>query len=357
MLGVISFLEIPTLNDHIEKQVRKVRHSALHADLSDFLEGDLMIELGILRIHEVDMDEISFLTMDVKMSAGEWNEDVELERVRQAFLRNFEDTEDSVLLARQDGKLIGLIVIHFDHDDTIELNPWFLGGHPIVHKKASETQLDSRMIQRVKEYAVSVGVARVNVHIMKEGSHPPKLYEDLGMALFEEVTHLRADLSDLEITSVSSTEVDIVPLHKAPMKGLYDCWYASFQSGQDRSFFARSQEQNRAHFDESFDKEEYDTQASVALKSGKLVVGFALIKHTHGEKNGHLWELGVHPDFKRRGYAKLMLADVKEKLLQKGMITLSLNYDRSNEPAVNLYRSLNFKEEWTQVGYTWMLEA
>ncbi|MHA1938640.1 MAG: GNAT family N-acetyltransferase, partial [Candidatus Thorarchaeota archaeon] len=144
---------------------------------------------------------------------------------------------------------------------------------------------------------------------------------------------------------------------KAPIKSLYDCWYASFQSGQDRSFSARTQEQNRAHFEEMFYKEDYDTRASVALKKNEHVVGFALVKKTHGENNGHIWELGVHPDFKRRGYAKLMLAVVRDRLLQEDMKTISLNYDTSNEPAMNLYRSYNFEEGWTQIGYTWKLEV
>jgi hypothetical protein len=111
------------------------------------------MEFEILRTNEADVDETSQLVLDVKTSKGEWNEDVDLDRVKQVFLRNFEDTEDLILLARRNGKLIGLIVLHFDEQDTIEMNPWFLGGHPIVYQEFSEVQLDSRMIQRVKEYA------------------------------------------------------------------------------------------------------------------------------------------------------------------------------------------------------------
>jgi ribosomal-protein-alanine N-acetyltransferase len=106
-----------------------------------------------------------------------------------------------------------------------------------------------------------------------------------------------------------------------------------------------------------FDKEEFDIQASVALKNGEQVIGFVLIQHTHGANNGHIWELGVHPDFKRRGYAKLMLAAVRDRLLQEDMKTVSLNFDTSNEPAMRLYQSYNFEEAWTQIGYAWMLES
>ncbi|MFW9803127.1 MAG: GNAT family N-acetyltransferase, partial [Candidatus Thorarchaeota archaeon] len=86
------------------------------------------------------------------------------------------------------------------------------------------------------------------------------------------------------------------------------------------------------------------------------VVGFALVKQTHGENNGHIWELGVHPDFKRRGYAKVMLTAVRDRLLQEGRETMSLNCDTSNEPAMRLYHSYNFEEIWTQIGYTWVPE-
>ncbi|MHA2141912.1 MAG: GNAT family N-acetyltransferase [Candidatus Thorarchaeota archaeon] len=316
-----------------------------------------MTEFEILGLNEIDVGEISQLILDVKTAKGEWSNDVDLERVKQVFLRNFEDTEDSILLAKEAGKLIGLIVIHSDEQNSIEMNPWFLGGHPVVDQESSNAQLDSVMIQRVKEYAESIHAAKVNVHYMKE--YPPRaeMYEELGMTLFEEVTHLRAVLSDLEVESVSPTEVATVPLCDTQVESLYNCWYASFQSGQDRSFFTRSQEQNRAHFEEMFDTDDYDTRASIALMNNEQVVGFALVKQTHGENNGHIWELGVHPDFKRRGYAKFMLAVVRDRLLQEDIETISLNYDTSNEPAMKLYRNYNFKEEWTQIGYTWIIET
>ncbi|MHA2003777.1 MAG: GNAT family N-acetyltransferase [Candidatus Thorarchaeota archaeon] len=315
-----------------------------------------MIEFEIIGVNEIDVDEISQLILDVKKAKGEWSDDVDLERVKQVFLRNFEDTDDSILLTRQAGKLVGLIAIHFDEQNAIEMNPWFLDGHPIVDLELGEAELDSRMIQSVKEYAESIHALRVNVHFMKEGSPQARLYEELGMTLFEEVTHLRAGLSELEIISAAPlNEVDIVPLYETPRESLYDCWYASFQSGQDRSFFARTQEQNRAHFEEMFDKEDNDTRASIALMMSEQIIGFALVKKTHGENNGHIWELGVHPDFKRRGYARLMLGVVRDRLLQEDMKTVSLNYDTSNEPAMKLYRSYNFEAGWTQIGYTWIL--
>jgi ribosomal protein S18 acetylase RimI-like enzyme len=210
---------------------------------------------------------------------------------------------------------------------------------------------------KVKEYAESIGVARLHIHFMKGQSQLPTLYESLGMTLLEEVTHLRADLSELEhITVAPPEQVNIIPLDEAPMESLYDCWYTSFESGQDRIFFTRTKEQIRTHFEEMFDTDDYDNRASIALIHNEQVVGFAFVKQTHGENNGHLWELGVHPELKRKGYAKLMLATVRDRLLQEEMRTISLNYDTSNEPAMRLYRSYNFEEIWTQIGYTWVLE-
>ncbi|MHA1939572.1 MAG: hypothetical protein ACW97O_15290, partial [Candidatus Thorarchaeota archaeon] len=152
-----------------------------------------MIEFEILGINEIDVGEISQLILDVKIAKGEWSDNVDLDRVKRVFLRNFEDTDDSILLARQAGKLIGLIVIHFDEQDVIEMNPWFLGGHPITEQELGEAELDTRMIQSVKEYGESIHALRVNVHFMKEEPLQTRMYEGRGMTLFEEVTHLRAN--------------------------------------------------------------------------------------------------------------------------------------------------------------------
>ncbi|MBV8802990.1 MAG: ribosomal protein S18-alanine N-acetyltransferase, partial [Gammaproteobacteria bacterium] len=70
------------------------------------------------------------------------------------------------------------------------------------------------------------------------------------------------------------------------------------------------------------------------------IVGFILFFSKVGE--GHILNVGVHPDYQRRGYGQLLmekiLAVAAEEMLNK--IYLEVRY--SNEGAIALYKKMGF---------------
>ena len=57
----------------------------------------------------------------------------------------------------------------------------------------------------------------------------------------------------------------------------------------------------------------------------------------------HITNLAVHPDFRRKGVAKLLLFDALEQCYKEKIKYLTLEVRVSNEGAINLYENFGFK--------------
>ncbi|MHA1211775.1 MAG: GNAT family N-acetyltransferase, partial [Candidatus Heimdallarchaeota archaeon] len=65
----------------------------------------------------------------------------------------------------------------------------------------------------------------------------------------------------------------------------------------------------------------------------------------------NLWEFGIHPDHRGKGYAKFLLKKMLYGLAEANFETASLNVDLTNEPAYNLYKKYGFKDDWIKIAY------
>lgn len=90
---------------------------------------------------------------------------------------------------------------------------------------------------------------------------------------------------------------------------------------------------------------------AIHKKTGK-VVGYCMNKMEENTKSfftdkvvlkGHIFSIGVLPDFRRRGIASALLAISMDKMFRKGCKELFLEVRVSNIPAQSLYRKFNFK--------------
>jgi mycothiol synthase len=319
------------------------------------------MELNIYNIAEIGTLEISGLIMEVGQAAGTIPMDATIEGVEEHFVNCFGDTNDVVILARSENGIDGFVLLHFEQAGLAEMNPWFLGGAPIISPRVSSEELSNSLVGRAVEYVKENGLNRLEVMFPRDDSAEAKssLFGRNGMEPYEELIHLRNDLSELSAGDPAVPEgIQERSLIDADLDSLYECWYQAFLKGRDRSFLERPEEMQREYFEQSFERNEsFETNASLVLVEDERVIGFALVRRTHGEDNGHLWEFGIHPEFRRRGLARSLLHAVRAKLEGQGLESMSLNVDLDNESAYRLYLSLGFKEEWGRVCHAWKRDA
>lgn len=78
----------------------------------------------------------------------------------------------------------------------------------------------------------------------------------------------------------------------------------------------------------------------VSVLFGRRLAGFVLVRIAADE--AEILTIAVRPGDRRRGYGRMLMADVLRRLYQAGVAACFLEVDRGNAPAVGLYRSLGF---------------
>ncbi len=57
---------------------------------------------------------------------------------------------------------------------------------------------------------------------------------------------------------------------------------------------------------------------------------------------GHITAIGVDPEWRRHGLARILLTDIEELLHRRGISTIRLEVRVENSPAINLYEELGY---------------
>ncbi len=97
-------------------------------------------------------------------------------------------------------------------------------------------------------------------------------------------------------------------------------------------------------------------ESSIVLVEGTKIIGFTLVKPTHGEGNGDLWIMDVIPEYRGRQLGSKLLKRAIVTLKKQGYKTMSLIVDSANEAALKLYEKHNFVTGWKRVTHVWKKE-
>ncbi|MCF8247334.1 MAG: GNAT family N-acetyltransferase [Saprospiraceae bacterium] len=91
----------------------------------------------------------------------------------------------------------------------------------------------------------------------------------------------------------------------------------------------------------------------ILYHEGEIPAGFALFFHNYstfrGKSGIYLEDLFVRPQFRGRGYGKLLLATLAKLALERNCARLEWSVLDWNTPAINFYKSLGAQpmNEWT----------
>jgi len=84
-------------------------------------------------------------------------------------------------------------------------------------------------------------------------------------------------------------------------------------------------------------------------ETGERIIGYAGIWLVLDE--GHIVNVAVHPDFRRKGVAKNLILALMESSRKEGVAAYTLEVRISNKEAISLYKSLDFKESGIRKEY------
>ena len=263
------------------------------------------------------------------------------------------------------GELLGWVLLFIHDGKRAEINPWALNGHPLVSQEETRSDVTSKLIKQAITYAKRQGLTRVELSFRREKAEPAQtfrrrdeLYQSLGMELMTETAVMRLALaeSDLDDARIPS-DYETKPLAEADKDELYSCYHKTFSTGQDQFFFSQTEPERRAFFNQIFDRSgPLNKQTSLILLKDLRIVGFSLVRPTHGEGNCHIWIFGIDPNHRRKGLGKSLLRLIMKRSAHEGFRTMSLACELDNLAARNLHQGQGFREEFTKVEYSWKTE-
>ena len=257
-------------------------------------------------------------------------------------------------------KLVGWILL-FKHSPTeVEINPWALGGHPItLLEYDSSFEISKLLLDEATSFTKKEGFRKVEIlfHIDEKtiGDYE-KLYQEKKFTLLDSTNHMRKLIPELnEETDTFSNNFEIKTVSTTDQEDLISCYIDTFIESNDPWLKEKTKDELREYFKNDLIGGPFNLidEASLSISKEGKIIGFSFVKQSHGENNGNILLIGVHPDFRRKKIGTGIFTHITESLRNSGYKTMSLNVSSFNVPAYQLYLKLGFEKSWTQLNYVW----
>ena len=220
---------------------------------------------------------------------------------------------------------------------------------PPHRRRGIGRQLLDRVMERA--CALRLGVLHIQVSVHSRGGR--FLLEDSGFHAVRRYWRLTADLGGIQVPPLPDN-VSIRPF----VLGRDEETLTELQNGafsQSWGFSPNTVEQIAARVR----LRPWEHDGILLLQSGDRVCGYNWT-HRSSEsaaQSGVIGMTGVHPDHRRKGLGRIIVAAGMHYLRQKGAATARLEVDHSNKPARELYLSLGFDLAEETVWYELKLDG
>jgi ribosomal protein S18 acetylase RimI-like enzyme len=314
------------------------------------------MQISIRPWSELDLHEIACLTYAAKEGGGPADEEA-VARI-EAWLRDqFAELRRLAVLARTGQRLVGWVMLVVQNPAKVEVNPWYLGGHPLVAPGYDPCEVGSRLLQAALDWAGDEGFEVVELSVSRDlhkGAQDLDAVDDwyasLGFRIREESVGFFFRLACFDRPALTVPEgIEVQPMVGADREALYRCYHDAMAAGQSRFFFDQSQAERRAYFDTfGVTYGLHEETSRVLIRDGRMV-GYAFTipfgQHLHVD-----W-IGIHPDARRRGLGRFLMLLLMERAAGTGFETMGLSCDTQNSRAIALYRSLGWRQQDAEIKY------
>ncbi|MCE7747962.1 MAG: GNAT family N-acetyltransferase [Candidatus Heimdallarchaeota archaeon] len=311
---------------------------------------------------QVNVQDLAILTHAIwKITRPEIN--ASLEGIEN-WIQNLDYDEVPIIVqAYREHSLVGWVLLFVHGSKKLEINPWALGGHPLIHPNDSQKiEVAQLLLTECINYAVKTKHTRIELCYEKVDSTEkylidPSIYQNCNILEDDEIVFMTLNLEEQALSEVDFDKLETILLKDSNDNDLYSCFYDSFSESGDRNFLSHTDEEREGYFKECFDKKEnMIDEASIVLVDRTKYVGFTLVRPTHGEGNGNLWVMGIIPEYRGLQLGSKLLGYTMSTLKKQGYKTMSLAVDTANEAALKLYEKYNFISGWKRITHAWKKE-
>jgi GNAT superfamily N-acetyltransferase len=320
------------------------------------------MEIIIHQWSELNLHEVARLTHAAK-EGGRQAADGPVPGIERRLQNLLVDLPRVAVLARSGQRLAGWAMLVVQNPTLVEVNPWWLGGHPLVAPAYDSQKVGALLLRAAVEWAGSEGFEVVELctaTVLTKGSQfrqpVDDWYASLGFRVREESVGFFCRLSSRDSPAPGVPGgTEIRPVTGVDQEELYRCYHETMSAGQSRFFFDQSETERRAYFDTfGVTYGRHEGTSLVLLRDGRIAAYSFTIPF--GE-HLHLDWIGVHPDVRRRGLGRFFVSLLMERAAAAGFKMMGLSCDTENSRAIALYRSLGWQPDDAVVKYAAKLQG
>ncbi len=322
--------------------------------------NDIQIKTQIFTEH-TDVQELAEFTCEFwKINRPEINPSVD--RIANWIRKLKFDIAPLIVQAYRSKKLVGWLLLFVDDSKRLKINPWALGGHPHISPlELDKMKIVDLLLKECIKYAMDHTHTRLELEFEKKSSSEeyvvnPSIYSEYSLLKDDEIIFMTKDLGTEPARPkvIFPEDLEVVPLKSVAEEDLYSCYCDTFNNSEDRYTLSHTEAEKQAFFRTSFDKnEDMIDEGSVVLVDGRKPIGFILIRPTHGEGNGHVYQFGVMPEYRGRKLGPQLFDHAINMLTKLGYTRMSLAVDCDNTVALNLYTNARFIQQWRRITHVW----
>ena len=317
----------------------------------------MTIDIEILKPEQIDIPELVEFTMeaqkqlDEQLRCGKNREEVEkyIHGATKAPTFHY-------IYARNEEKLVGMAGCFAYTESMVYLDGW----NPLVLPGDNYEEVFILLVSESIKHTQAIGRNRLEIFLMELTDDIRSTYDRLrpfyeagGMRRGNEWSHMVCDLttSTLEQPEIPAG-FSLKPIVEVDNEEIWPCYNKTFLASGDTRYLNQTENQRRENFDDFFDRSKpIEEDASLLLYTSDQVIGFMKINiySIGGFVNG----VGTHPDYRRRGLAKLLMTSSIVRAAKNGMKELILEVDITNRQAIALYEQLGFKQTKGSISHVW----
>jgi mycothiol synthase len=239
----------------------------------------------------------------------------------------------------------------------VYLDSW----HPLVRSGKDFEEIFKRLVRESITYTQAIGRSRLEVFLMNltddirstYDRYRP-LYESAGMQRGNEWSQMICDLTTFELKELDlPAGFSLRPIVEVSNEEIWPCYNETFLSSGDGRYLDQTEAQRRENFDDFFSRSKpIEEDASLLLYFEDRIVGFHKIDII--SEGGFVNGVGIHPEFRRRGLAKVLMTASLVRAARNKMANVILEVDIENHQAIALYEQLGFKRRDGSISHIWI---
>jgi GNAT superfamily N-acetyltransferase len=303
------------------------------------------MDIQILPWKDVNPTELAQFSVLVRRQEGLTPESMTIETQLNAINWWMNRNDSKPILAYIDDRLVGWLVFFSFLPTIATIGRW----HPIVTQHSQKDEIAQQLLKTSIDLAKSRDYTRLEVEVT--GITPEneywyeqnrKWYEAQGLSLSSEESRLERDLTQSPLPKPAlASEFQICPITQFTNDELQAPFFEMFDNSMDRFWLDQTPDQRKECFRFWFDRERpFVEKATGVLLKDKEIIGLTVVRLI--QEVGMLGPVAITPHYRRQGLGRALMAFSFHGALKSGITTIQLEFDITNEPALQLYTELGF---------------